>query len=204
MKWQDIMSWALGLVIAIIVVVAFAVVRANARRRHSIMIISPKVGFVNFGNSAFASLVDEDRNALSASFGQAVSSIGGGVPTCDVLFVYGRLAPDGSLVGAPPAPTIRHVAAHAGAAIVVLASPNPGERIVAAGKLPGPKSASLVFTIDRKEGFATFFKQLFSLMASGKSMTMAWVAIAPQHSSEMRPGMPETIFVPEAGAVTFQ
>lgn len=197
------MSWLLWLVIAVIIVVAFAVARTNARRGPSITIIAPKVGFVNFGNAAFASFIEEDRSAFSASFSQAASSVDGAIPTCDVLFVYGRLAPDGSLVGAPM-PTIRHVAAHARAAIVVLASPNSGRSIVAAGKMPGPKSASLVFTIDRKEEFPSFFKQLFSLMASGKSMPMAWVAIAPQHPSAMRPGMPETIFVPEAGAVTFR
>jgi hypothetical protein len=80
----------------------------------------------------------------------------------------------------------------------------PENASVAAGKLPGPKNASLVFTIDRKDGFANFFKQLFSLMAVGKPMPLAWVTLAPQHASTMPPGIPETIFVPEAGAVTFR
>jgi len=197
------MDWLLWIAIAVAVLGAFVLVRARARAQAGITLVAPKVGFVNFGNGAFASLVDEDRTALTDSFRQVVSPQDGTIPTCDVLFVYASLSPDGSLIGAPE-PTIRHVAARASAAVVVLAAPNSGASVVAAGKLPGPKKASLVFTIDRKQQFTVFFKELFSLMAIGKPMPLAWVTIAPQHASAMRPDMPETIFVPEAGAVRFQ
>lgn len=197
------MNWFIWLVVALIAALVFAVFRARGRRGSVVTVVAPKLGFVNFGNNIFASLVKEDQSALSGCFSHTLQSAEGAVPTCDVLFAYADLSPDGSLLGAPE-PTIRHLAARAHAAIVVLASPNPGKNIIAAGKLPGPKNASLVFTIDRKNDFANFFKELFSLMRRGKSMPVAWSTMAPQHLSAMRPGIPETIFVPESGAVTFQ
>jgi hypothetical protein len=197
------MDWLVSLASVIALFAALAVARARARgRRAPVVITAPKVSFVNFGNGHFASLVSDDRSKLAHSFSQVVPSRDGAVPLCDILFVYATLLPDGSLVNAP-GPTIRHVAAQARAAIVVLASPNPGENIVAAGRLPGPKKANLVFTIDRKEQFASFFAELFRLMASGKPLPLAWVTIAPQHLSAARAGTPDTIFLPEGNPVAF-
>jgi hypothetical protein len=193
----------LAIAVAVLVVVAVALRRAHAKRRRGRTLVAPRVGFVPCGNGAFAAFLEGDRSALAASFSQTVAAVEGAVPTCKVLFVYARLAPDGHLLHAP-ASTLRHLAGEARAAIVVLASPNPPANIVAAGQLPGPRSASLVFTLDRKEDFAGFFQRLFARMATGESMPVAWVALAPQQPHALYPDVPETVFVPEGGAVTFR
>jgi hypothetical protein len=169
-----------------------------------VRIRNPKLGLVNMGGEEFAALSNEDRAAFGSLFGDVVVSADGTIPQCDVLFVYARLEPDGSLPGGAES-TIRHAAARAQCSVVVLASNNPSDRVVAAGKLPGPKQGSLVLTLNRNgEGFARFFKELFTLMNSGKTMPMAWVKIAPQHNSVMPQYAPDTIFLPEGKFVVFK
>jgi hypothetical protein len=164
----------------------------------------PKLGLLNLGGEEFAALLNEDRAAFGSLFDDVVISAAGSVPRCDVLFVYAQLQPDGSLSGGAQ-PTIRHAAADAHCAVVVSASNNPSDRVVAGSKLPGPKQASLVLTLDRnRDGFARFFKELFTLMKSGKTMPMAWVTIAPQSKSVMPQYIPETIFLPEGKFVVFK
>jgi hypothetical protein len=100
---------------------------------------------------------------------------------------------------------VRRLAARAGASLLVVASNNPSEHIVAANKLPGPRYASLVFTIDRNgDGFGRFFKEIFTLMKAGKTMPMAWAKIAPQHESVMPKYAPATVFLPEGKFVVLR
>ena len=173
------------------------------RRRGDVVVVEPKLGLVDLSGGKFAALLEEDRKALSSLFSDVSSSNRPPIPRCDVLFLYSDLAPDGSLLHGP---SVRQVATRAGAAIVVLASDkSPEERLTAAAAGTGQKKASLVLTYDRKgESFARFFRELFSLMKSGKGMPAAWVALAPQHPSAMNPDLPETIFLPEAGTVQFK
>jgi hypothetical protein len=166
-------------------------------------IADPTLGFLNLGDE-FASLIAEDRAALSPLFSKVETGTGHLTPKCDVLFVYANIASDGSL-GVGKELTIRHLAERAGASIVVLASNNPAEVGITAAKLPGPKRANVVWTLNRRgDSFPRFFKELFTRMKAGKSMPMAWVAISPQYKSETHRDLPETICQMEAGQVRFR
>jgi hypothetical protein len=167
-------------------------------------IADPTLGFLNLGGDVFAPLIEQDRTALSPLFTKIETGTGYQIPKCNVLFVYTEIASDGTL-GLGKEVTIRHLADRAGAAIVVLASNNPADRGINASKLPGPKRANLVWTLDRRgETFPRFFKELFTRMKAGKSMPVAWVAISPQYESEAHRDLPETICQMEAGQVRFR
>ena len=112
-------------------------------------IADPTLGFLNLGDESFGSFIAEDRDALSPLFSKLETGTGYQIPKCDVLFVYADLAFDGSL-GLGKELTIRHLAERAGASIVVLASNNPAEAGIAASKLPGPKRANVVWTLNRR------------------------------------------------------
>lgn len=125
------------------------------------------------------------------------------IPSAEILFVYAQLNEDGTIRG-PKSAGVRQIVAATNAAIVVLASPNSPESIKNAIALPGPKSANLVFTVDRNgSGFARFFKELFEHMQAGKDMLSAWVAISPQHPSANPPYAPSTMLVAEGGKIAF-
>ena len=169
-----------------------------------ICIPNPKLGLLNIGGDEFAAELNEDRKALGAFFNDVIVGGEGQVPNCDVLFVYAKVASNGSIANSTE-PSLRHLAARAGSVVLVLASNNPSEHVVAAGKVPGPKQCSLVLTLDRNgEGFPRFFKEVFTLMKSGKTMPMAWIKTAPQHKSVMPQYTPETIFLPEGKFVVFK
>lgn len=167
-------------------------------------IADPILGFLNLGGEPFAPLVAQDRAALSSLFSKVETGTGHPIPKCNVLFVYAEIAADGS-VGLGQEITIRHVADKAGASVVVLASNNRAEDSITASKLPGPKRANLVWTLNRRgDSFPRFFGELFTRMKAGKSMPMAWNAIAPQYKSEKHADLPETICQMEAGQVRFR
>ncbi|HEX9263322.1 MAG TPA: hypothetical protein VF977_03040 [Candidatus Binatia bacterium] len=167
-------------------------------------IADPTLGFLNLGDALFASLIAADRAALSPLFSKLETGTGYQIPKCDVLFVYAEIASDG-LLGLGKELTLRHLAERAGASIAVLASNNPAEHGIVASKLSGPKRANLVWTLNRRgDAFPRFFKELFTRMKDGKSMPLAWVAIAPQYQSEAHRDLPETICQMEAGQVRFR
>ena len=88
------------------------------------------------------------------------------------------------------------------ASIVVVASPNAGESIVKAAAAPGPKSANIVFTLNRRgTAFPTFFRRLFERMRDGEQMMLAWVQLAPQDVPST--DAPETVMRAEGGALVF-
>jgi hypothetical protein len=61
---------------------------------------------------------------------------------------------------------------------------------------PGPKTANLVFTVDRKgPAFAGFFRALFERMRDGEDMLQAWVELSPQAPME-RDENPELVLLP--------
>jgi hypothetical protein len=167
-------------------------------------VADPALGFLNLGGEVFMPLITEDRTTLGPIFSKFEMATGYEVPKCDVLFVYSDIASDGSL-GLGKDFTLRHLAQRAGASIAVLASNNPPEHGIVASKLSGPKRANLVWTLNRRgDAFPRFFKELFTRMKGGKSMPLAWVAIAPQYQSEAHRDLPETICQMEAGQVRFR
>jgi hypothetical protein len=161
------------------------------------------VGFANLSGDDLGGLVAEDTAAFSGLFERVNATAPGQVPNAEVLFVYGHLNDDGTLQGVPSG-GIRQIVQLTRAAIVVLASPNTGERIKSAAALPGPKSANIVFTVDRnREGFARFFRALFELMRDGENMLAAWVKLAPQHAGATSADAPSTMLLAEAGKLVF-
>src|SRR6266508_2705299 len=122
-------------------------------------VVDPSLGLLNVGGDSFIPLLEQDRTALSPLFSKIEMAAGYQIPKCSVLFIYADVAPDGSL-GLGGNVTIRHLAEKAGAFIAVLASNNISAHAIAAAKLPGPKRANLVWTLDRKgEAFCRFFKE---------------------------------------------
>jgi hypothetical protein len=165
---------------------------------------NPKLGLMNLGGEEFTAILNEDRVTFGPLFDNVVVSTDGSIPQCNVLFLYADVASDGSIGGAAES-SVRQFALSAGAALLVVASNNPSERIAAAHKRPGSRNGSLVFTIDRRgDGFGRFFKEIFTLMKAGKTMPMAWAKIAPQHESVMPKYAPVTIFLPEGKFVVFR
>jgi hypothetical protein len=160
------------------------------------------LGFANLGGSELASVVDEDRAALAPLFVRADLASPHQLPAAPVLFLYARFDPDGTVRGTKLG--VRQIAQLTKAGIVVVASPNTGDSIKAALGLPGPKSANLVFTLDRKgPDFAMFFRRLFERMRQGEDMLLAWVELAPQGPGPSEIRAPETILLPERGRVAF-
>jgi hypothetical protein len=205
------LSWWKGVFSKMEVVVIYLIMGALAAyalyltfRGRNAGVVEPTLGLLNVGGNSFIPLLEQDRTALSPLFSKIEMAAGYQIPKCSVLFVYADVAPDGSL-GLGGNVTIRHLAEKAGAFIAVLASNSISEHAIAAAKLPGPKRANLVWTLDRKgEAFCRFFKELFTRMNAGKSMPRAWNAIAPQYRHEAHHDLPVTICQMEAGQVRFR
>jgi hypothetical protein len=161
------------------------------------------VGFANLSGADLDALVAEDTAAFAALFARVNATPPGKLPSAEVLFVYAHLNDDGTLRGVASG-GIRQVVQLTGAAIVVLASPNAGDSVKHAAALAGPRSANIVFTLDRKAaGFPTFFRGLFELMRDGENMLSAWVKLAPQGSGAVSPDTPATVMLAEAGKLAF-
>lgn len=107
------------------------------RSRGAMSITDPTLGFLNLAGDQFSHLIDQDRSALASLFTDVEFGAGYPIPSCDVLFIYANVGTDGS-IGLGADVTIRHLAENAGAVIVVLASNNPTDNILAASRLPGP------------------------------------------------------------------
>ena len=91
---------------------------------------------------------------------------------------------------------------------MVFASENPVDNYVAAfpaKQRTGFVEPNLVLTLERKgENFVKFFGSLFSLMAQGRTMPMAWVKLAPQGGDSRRMHeLPGTIFEVNLGQIKF-
>lgn len=161
------------------------------------------IGFANFGGEDFADIVAEDITALSPLFSRFSAPSNGLIPDAEVLFLYLHLNEDGSIKNLNKV-GIRQVVELVGSQIVVLASPNSCESIKNAFELPGPKTANLVFTVDRNsKGFSRFFRELFEKMLEGKPMVSAWVELSPQHPKSSPAYAPHTVMAIEAGNLGF-
>ena len=161
------------------------------------------IGFANLSGDDLGTIASEDAAALSPLFARSRLVDAHQIPSAEILFVYAHLNDDGTIKG-PTRSGIRQVAQVTHAAIVVLASPNSGASIQNAVALPGPKTANIVFTLDRNgDGFSRFFRELFEKMRDGKDMLAAWVELAPQHPKANLPYAPETILLAEGGKLGF-
>ncbi|MBD9358528.1 hypothetical protein [Methylomonas albis] len=162
------------------------------------------LGFCNFSGDDFLPFLEDDKAALSQLFKNINIAPVTKIPSCEVLFLYADLLENGMLRGTINSAGIKQVAQLTGAKIIVLASPNGELPIRNAINLPGPKTANLIFTLNRNgDGFSRFFRDLFELMRAGKPMLNAWLELAPQHANAMPSYAPATLALNEAGNLQF-
>ncbi len=181
--------------LAVLVLPSLAEAQANDQ-------IPSTLGFANLAGDDAVSLVNQDKAALAPLFRRVAVPALTKIPAADVLFLYAYLNPDGTMRGTKSG--VRQVVELTKAAIVVVALPNSKESISKALALPGPKTANLAFTLDRKgANFPTFFRRLFERMRSGQDMLLAWVELAPQGPTQS-PDLPATILVTEGGRLVFR
>lgn len=142
-----------------------------------------------------------DKAALGPLF-DAVRESTQDAPKCNVLCVYSRFGPDGSL--AHSSTRLRDLIKAAGAHVAIVACENDPDHLFKAVEPDNDWPANIVLTIQRKgEVFVAFFTELFRAMRSGRSMLVAWVELAPQAPGHGHANCPETIMLAEAGHVAF-
>ena len=164
--------------------------------------IALAAGFADLSGADFASFLSEDSAAVSALFATTNIATARQIRAAQILFLYTRFAANGALEGTP-AVGVRQIAQEVRSRILVVASPVPGDTIENAMGFPGPKTANLVFTLDRKgPAFAGFFCALFERMRDGENMLEAWIELAPQGPTETD-NNPELVLLPEGGAIAF-
>ena len=164
-------------------------------------IASPTLGVLNLKSALANTIVAEDTAALAPFFPPATHSEGV-PPRCDVLFIYCDITSDGRIAGSHS--SLREIVRDSSAHVVIVASENPGESCIAAGKQTGYGRVNLVLTLQRNgTSFTSFFRRLFAEMTKGVSMPVAWVKLAPQVPEYEHPDCPATIFACEAGQITF-
>jgi hypothetical protein len=160
------------------------------------------IGFANMAGDDLNAILQEDFAALSPLFERTVVTAPGQISRAPILFVYAHFNEDGFFRGLG-ARGVRQIAEATQARLIVVASPISGETFQKAASVPGPKTANLVFTLDRNQQcFAAFFKALFEKMRDGEELLQAWVEIAPQGPMQ-RTDIPATILLPEAGKLVF-
>jgi hypothetical protein len=160
------------------------------------------IGFANMSGDDLDAIVQEDVAVLSPLFEQAIVTAPGQISRAPILFLYAHFDEVGFIRGLSQR-GIRQIVQATQARLVVVAAPMSAETFRKAAGIPGPKTANLVFTLDRnQQHFASFFKALFERMRDGEDMLMAWVQLAPQGPVQ-RPDIPATILIPEAGKLAF-
>jgi hypothetical protein len=160
------------------------------------------IGFSNIAGDDLSTILQEDVAVLSPLFEHATVTVPGQISGAPVLFIYAHFTKDGYLQGSG-ARGVRQIVESAKARLIVVASPIPVEAFQKAARVPGPKTANLIFTLDRKQKcFGAFFRELFERMRDGQEMLSAWVQIAPQGPVQ-RQDIPATILIAEAGKLAF-
>lgn len=162
------------------------------------------VGFANLGSTEFDVLRRQDMQAIGPLFENVVAAEPGKVPPAQVLFLYVTLEPDGTLRG-PNRRGVRDVVQSSRARIVVVANDNGMAAVQAAIKQPGPRTANIVFAVNRRgERLVRLLRQLFGEMRDGADMLSAWAKLAPpQGVAASTPDMPGTLLAADAGKVEF-
>ena len=163
--------------------------------------IPATVGFTNMSGDDLSAILQEDVAVLSPLFEHVVVTAPGQISGAPILFVYAHFNEDGFIRGLGPV-GVRQIVQATQARLIVVASPMSGEALQKAANVPGPKTANLVFTLNRNQQcFGAFFKALFEGMRDGEEMLMAWVRLAPQGPVQ-RADIPSTILIAEAGKLT--
>ena len=163
---------------------------------------SPRIGFFNLMGAPAESIFIQDKEAIAPLF-SAMRVTETCPPICDVLMIYANVGSDGRIVGT--ADGLREIIRNGNAPIVVVASENEPNRLIAAAKPVGYGQANLVLTLKRNgTAFPTFFSALFSSMYRGITMPNAWIKLAPQIPRAKHDNCPETIFSAEISHIVFR
>jgi hypothetical protein len=187
---REVVTYLAGALLAVLALPPVAMAQAPGQ-------IPLTLGFANLAGTDAVPLVDQDKAALGPLFKRVAAPEPTKIPAADVLFLYVHLNPDGTMRGTKSG--VRQVVELTKAKILVVASPNPSESITKAVALPGPKTANMVFTLDRRgSNFTRFFRGLFERRHGGQDMLLAWVELAPQGPNQSS-DLPATILVTEAG-----
>jgi hypothetical protein len=160
------------------------------------------LGLLDLSGGTAGALMAADRAALASLF-RRVSESTDAPPQSTLLLVYCTISSDGVILNSRR--SLREIIREAGAPVVVVATPNPGQSYTAAANRSKQLArANLVMTLDRKgDAFAHFFQRLVTDMKQGTSMPRAWVTLAPQSPRETHSDCPDTIFACELGPLAF-
>jgi hypothetical protein len=166
-----------------------------------VKITSPRLGVLNLKGAAAKTIAAEDTAALGPLF-MSIDHGEAAPPGCDVLLLYCDITSDGRISNSQIG--LREIIRDSGARVAIVATENPSESYIAAGKQTGYGRANLVLTLQRNgTSFTSFFRRLFTEMTKGVSMPVAWVKLAPQVPGHERSDRPATIFACEAGQIVF-
>lgn len=162
------------------------------------------VGFSSLGTTEFEVQRQQDAHKIGPMFARSLVPPPGQIPATPVLFLYASLNKDGTISGMGRPVGIRQVIEKTKASLVVLATDTLPETIQLAVSLPGPKTANIVFTVDRRNQlFSQFMSHVFEEMGNGHDMLMAWVKVSPQGPQQHRKDLPVTVLIAEGGKIAF-
>lgn len=168
---------------------------------HPLVLPRPALGFLNLKGADGERMMEADARMLAPLFSRVEKGTQS-APRCEVLFIYCDLDAAGKVTGS--AQGIRDLIKSAGAYVAVVASENPPESYIQGTKVRNDWGANIAMVLDRKsDKLALFFRRLFEAMFGGKSMLLAWVALAPQASGHEDPDAPGMIMAAEAGHIVF-
>jgi len=196
------MGMGIGIVITvgIVVVLAWWVWRTR-RMARALVVLDPRWAVLDLTGESGSEEIASDRRILAPILGTPTCSIST-APGADVLFIYGRVDASGRF--ATGGASLRDLIRDSEAKVVVVASDNDPTVLAAVAPNVGYGYANLVYTVERRgSALATFLGELFTRMYAGETMPVAWVALSPQISGKEDPNAPSTIFLPEAGQLTF-
>ncbi len=144
---------------------------ADARSKMHV-VRRPRVGILDFGGAESKPFIASDTIFLTAIFGRVKMAelIN---PSCDVLFLYAKLASDGALIGSTR--DLAEIIRDTGARIVVFGLANNVNCYhQAVIKMMPRTTANLIETLDRRgDAFERFLTGIFLTMKRGASMCTA-------------------------------
>jgi len=174
------------------------------RRRNRVVVRDPRVAVLRLDSNAALARADADeyrRQFSSVTESCDLDSLAGaGV---DVLHVLAAIDAEGR-IGGHTAVAFQRAVGALNPRLVILASDNSGDAYTAALREFGSSGYNLVMVISRQgPKFWEFFHRLFDLMFQGRTMPMAWVALAPQIPGKEHPDVPAMICTMGAGQLVF-
>ena len=196
------MIYSTFLALVAIAIFVLAIIRSKSKpKSKAIIVLRPKIGFLNFSGEKYTKEFQQDYTCLSNLFHESEIKKKENIK-CDVLFIYGDIGSNGRFIDYSS--SLREIIRDSGAVVVVIATENKIEEYIQAGKKVGYGKTNLVMTLERNGlAFPSFFQELFKKMIEGIPMPVAWVELAPQGPNGGGINTPGTICSLELGRVLF-